>query len=691
MNKEINKILIAGTEYDIRDSRFDEASEAETARQTAETARQEAETARQEAERGRATAEQQRAEAEAARAEEFAGFEGKIAAKEDAANKVTAIGADADDQHYPSAKAVWSAIVPTQEKVAELEKKMDGEHSFVDYILESGTFTASGDASTNKAARITNDKKTEARPFTISVNEGYKIARVEFYNDEGIKQDYFSFTTDIFSMVVDGKTLTNTRLLPISHYRIAFYRLDGAAITEADMASIIKDFEYLDGERGIIDDVKELKEIVDGKQNNLSAGNNIFINNDTISSKRDMGGIYVAAVDSSEKDKTNADYVCSGTNDQVTLQNALEELGSNGTLHLAVGNYNVHAFNTPDDGGQPYVLKVGDISKGRCRIKIACDGQVPARKGTFSISNCAVINIKPSCYSALDSDKEYSIIRCAAAKDADGSAMTAFPYNILNIEGIGIKVLGNQKKIIGIDGLYASSMIIKNCMLNALATDSPDASTMTNAVVGCIGVRCTQGSNFGIGNRLDTCACYGFHTGFAISGEHYVLCDCKTRFNDYGYTFNNYDVTGSLVHPNTLINCTSEFDFNFPYFGNNPSFQPITFIDFNMEYKSDYFAKGGNLAREQVIGSWRGNIGYTIKGYAGDTYKDIAISSGKNLDFIPFWESGNGGNISSHNDIHKQKVTTEERLSYGANEMQRVYDTTLGQFFMYVNGNWIVV
>ena len=71
MNKEISKILIAGTEYDIRDSRFDEASQAETARQ-------EAETARQEAEQGRVTAEQQRADAEAARAEEFATFEGKI-------------------------------------------------------------------------------------------------------------------------------------------------------------------------------------------------------------------------------------------------------------------------------------------------------------------------------------------------------------------------------------------------------------------------------------------------------------------------------------------------------------------------------------------------------------------------------------------------------------------------------------
>ena len=83
---------------------------AENERAASETARQSAEESRQEGEQGRVTAEQARADAEAARAEEFATFEGKIAAKEDAANKVTSIGADADDNHYPSAKAVWSAI-----------------------------------------------------------------------------------------------------------------------------------------------------------------------------------------------------------------------------------------------------------------------------------------------------------------------------------------------------------------------------------------------------------------------------------------------------------------------------------------------------------------------------------------------------------------------------------------------------
>lgn len=126
MNKEISKILIAGTEYDIRDSRFKELTELEEqvsaneqARVAAETSRESAETARQEAEQGRVTAEQQRADAEAARAEEFAGFTATIAAKEDLANKVTSINADADDVHYPSAKAVFDLTNPIWEAVED--------------------------------------------------------------------------------------------------------------------------------------------------------------------------------------------------------------------------------------------------------------------------------------------------------------------------------------------------------------------------------------------------------------------------------------------------------------------------------------------------------------------------------------------------------------------------------------------
>lgn len=84
--------------------------DAEDARVANEAARQSAEATRQSNEQSRQTAEAARAEAEQVRAEEFAGFSTAIAAKEDAANKVTSINADADDVHYPTAKAVFGAL-----------------------------------------------------------------------------------------------------------------------------------------------------------------------------------------------------------------------------------------------------------------------------------------------------------------------------------------------------------------------------------------------------------------------------------------------------------------------------------------------------------------------------------------------------------------------------------------------------
>lgn len=120
MNKEISKILIAGTEYDIRDSRFKELTELEEQVSANEQARMAAETSRESAETNRAEAEAARVEAENARAEEFAGFSTAIANKEDKANKVTTLEANATDEQYPSAKAVFDITNPILDAVEDM-------------------------------------------------------------------------------------------------------------------------------------------------------------------------------------------------------------------------------------------------------------------------------------------------------------------------------------------------------------------------------------------------------------------------------------------------------------------------------------------------------------------------------------------------------------------------------------------
>ncbi|QSZ67335.1 carbohydrate-binding protein [Methanofollis aquaemaris] len=48
----------------------------------------------------------------------------------------------------------------------------------------------------------------------------------------------------------------------------------------------------------------------------------------------------VAASDSSQDAKTQADYVCDGKSDQIEITNALNAAGNGGTVHLAAGTYN---------------------------------------------------------------------------------------------------------------------------------------------------------------------------------------------------------------------------------------------------------------------------------------------------------------------------------------------------------------
>jgi hypothetical protein len=201
----------------------------------------------------------------------------------------------------------------------------------------------------------------------------------------------------------------------------------------------------------------------------------------------------------------------------------------------------------------------------------------------------------------------------------------------------------------------------------------------------CIGIRGTQGYNYGIYNHIVDCIAWGCGQGFAIGGEHFLVDQCVTRFCRYGYTFNNYSIVdGKFVHPITLLNCADEGSFNLPLFGDNQNLQPIYMYGFNIEHESTYFnlfPTEGNYMRELTPGQWRGRIEYTIS------------VNGFNVVNYKLWAAdGSGVNVKSINDAQKFICTTSERNSYYPTAGQIVYDTTLGKPVMCidaVNKTWV--
>ena len=381
--------------------------------------------------------------------------------------------------------------------------------------------------------------------------------------------------------------------------------------------------------------------------------------------------VYIVAKNSPRKYRYGADYYCTGTNDELVLQQALNAVGENGTLYLAPGTYNIDSFPLQSDG---QYCAIQYQTNPQTRVKIKAFDQTPMRENGYSqINHCAVLRVRQTCYNNLDANTNYSVIGVNAP-----NGERVWNGACFDIEGVGIMIPGNQKNIIAFDAYFAFCMMMFKCMATAIPTN---AMPSVAGVDGCVGIRCTKGSNFGQESQINTCAMYGFGQGIAVMGEHYVITNAKTIYNKYGFTFNWYGSTdGGYSHPNTLINCCSEMDFNYPYFGQTTQRQSLTLIDFNMEHRAAAFALGGNRATEATPGSWRGTINYTIKVYGTDGYN----ITGNSVE-LPFWADGCGRNVESTNDAQAKNVTSATLATYAPNMNQIVWCTDLNKHLICTN------
>lgn len=409
--------------------------------------------------------------------------------------------------------------------------------------------------------------------------------------------------------------------------------------------------------------------------------------------------VIVAASNSAEADKARADYVCTGTNDELILQSAVNDSDN---VYLCDGDYYIDGFNYEYPSGHFNAVCIGKpvSSNSNVRYKQAnahiygSNGSIRKMGTTIEFCGGANIHVSDDCYANLDSTKQYAIFGGITK-----NGVRIYPAAALKIENVSIFLPDNQKKIICIDGWNLARLSINNIHCQAIHS-GVEGESGTGAIApadlhipvdGCIGVRGTQGSNYGLGNIWKSTMCRGFYEGFAVSGEHVIGIDLGTRFCNYGYTFNRWamEVAAEYAHPITMINCMSELDFNFPYFSSQwyinaaagtYSRQTINIIDFNMEALPEYLALGGDLAKESTPGTVFGEISYTaITGY----------STTPNSVSVQFWESGHGHNVKTRNMAHAQSGTTTERNSYTPTYMQTYFDTTLNKLLIYDGTAWV--
>lgn len=323
--------------------------------------------------------------------------------------------------------------------------------------------------------------------------------------------------------------------------------------------------------------------------------------------------IIIAAFNSCEEDKQIANFVCSGQNDEVVINQAIEMLEKGGTIQLLDGDYNIDSFEHEGNSAIFFGFNNGDARV----INFIGDTENKGYNTEFGVT----IHVTEQAMKNMNPDETYRVFYGTAQKpEAKGDMFTYTFVNNVNFENFFLKVFDASRKIIGIDCEHfgSSELILVGVYTESYHKDRYLHLKPATAVKGSIAINSCGSSNDEMGRiGMKFVTVGGFHTGFKLNGvDHMVMDRCFANRCCYGYVFCN------RTHKTfTMINCADEGNTHLPHFGGRGH---ITCIDFCIErFNADYIPddiEGTNEHRATVDipDGWHGYITYTLQGNAFD-------------------------------------------------------------------------
>ena len=380
--------------------------------------------------------------------------------------------------------------------------------------------------------------------------------------------------------------------------------------------------------------------------------------------------IIVAASNTPEELAATADIKCTGSNDEVALNLAIDNAISNGFgVLLLRGDYYLDAPTKKYSANNDTFLLIdtSPASGGSESRFLRIEGESPAVRPTIHMSDAA--------YEALASSTQYHLVGITDSTQYGG---------FVELNNIRFQLPSNQKKVVVLDFLnYGGYARIHSVYCYGYTNGyNGQQITISNppavAVEGCVGIKFIgKGPNGSYGSEITDCNIFGFNEGICINTEWTVCNHVCSIFCVTGWVFGKYTSSNihAQCHPTVLICCGDERGVNLPVFYNSQNgLQNIDMIAFSIERNANNTPGGvlGNYATERVQGSSRGRIDYTQ-------------GQSSNSTTARFWEYGHGHNMTTRNMAHAASGATSVRNGYNPNYMQRFYDETLGKEVICVN------
>lgn len=518
------------------------------------------------------------------------------------------------------------------------QQKLDAIYEGVD-ISEQFVFTNNAGIATDTTPPgkyATNSKFTswKATQGFVDISQyNYILVTVPNIQNSSLGIAFYSEANEATCMYAEASTLEGAGRIKVKSYDVSSYNYMRLTFTQGnDIFSCVASI----------------------RQNYQSAGKN-------------ANEILVAASDAPSDVIAQADFVCSGSHDEVTIQNAINAFvaGKKSCIRLSKGIFNIDAFPNylATDEGDTYTAIALPNTGTLPEIRIFGSGNRAGGGGTTQL------NITQTAHSTIVSNAQYKVIGGKSFQYSYGSKCCVL------LSDFDIHLNSNQYPILGIDMSLVNRVKIDRIFMKA--TEAGKFVSQPRPVEGCIGLRMTSGSNWGTENDYRNISVYGFYEGFQVGGES-VLAENLCSINAvYGYTFGNYHWKDSFNHKIVMIGIADERMENLPLFAEsgyasspgsaaNTPFE-VVLLGYSTEFIAPVWSNNAiNYATESHPNGYCGVITYTHE-------TDVRANQVN----IPFWAVGMGKNFKTSNSAQLEVTTKAILKTYAPNYNQIVYCTDL--------------
>ena len=385
--------------------------------------------------------------------------------------------------------------------------------------------------------------------------------------------------------------------------------------------------------------------------------------------------IVLAAANTPADAAENADFICSGKNDELLINQAIAMLTRGGTIQLLDGDYYIDSF--PGEGNSAIFFGYND---GVARtINFIGDTENKSYNTRFGVT----IHVTETAMKQIDPSESFRVFYGTPRRpEAPGVFFTMTHINNVNFENFYLYFYDASKPFIGIDATGFGSSFVKQVGVytEEYFNDRFLHRKPATPCKGTIGFFSCHGSNDEMARiGYDTVCAGGLYIGFMLDGvDHLIMNTCTTARCCYGYYI------GGTAKTLTMINCADEGNTHLPYFGPAPTqFQnpgggnrQLSCIDFNIERFNEAYIPDdpegvyAPFATEEHPGDWGGYITYSLQGRA------FGINH--------FWSDGHGRNVVTANQKNLRLKRSE-----APEFLETFFDVETNKTLTWNGSNWV--